>query len=428
MTPASAFRRVGVAACLLVLLCAFALRYGTRVLQRDAVFDEPFIRVPIDALLRDGWTVERAIDFKETKGPALIWAYALLGEVVGGELNDLRLVSMLFFAGATVPLLLIARRAGLGGLDLILVAGFYVLLPHNAVLGQLLMSEPSFIFGSLWLVWAFLWGLGDEKTPPRPVAGPLLFFLILSILLHHRVHAVAFAGAAVIVAFERDRWRSWPWLAACAAAGLSRVPLWVRWGGLVAPEYESMHGLGFDLDSLTYLAAAWTPFIAVFLGSSLGDARLRPRVWIGGCAGVLLSVLGPASPAGKVFFGDRSYFRFQGFISTGVRALVPAGALQTIAVGALAVAGSASMGALAGIGWKLPATSGRGAVVRFQVLTLLVGSCIYVLGRGYVFDRYLAGWALLLPIVWVACLPRVLQAVQAALLAGILAYLAWKLL
>ncbi len=417
-----------VLAFLLVLLCAMGLRYGTTVLERDAVFDEPWIRVPIEALLMEGWTVERAIDFKETKGPALIWTYALLGEVVGSELNDLRLVSLLFFVVGVVPLLLIARRAGLGGPDLLLVAGFYVLLPHNAVLGQLLMSEPSFMFGALWLVWVFLWGLGDAERAARPVAGPVLFFVILSILLHLRVHAVAFAGAAVLVAFERDRWRSWPWVLACAAAGLSRVPLWLRWGGLVAPEYESMHGLGFDLDSLTYLAAAWIPFIAVFIGRAIGEAPLRPPAWIGGCAGALLSVLGPASPADTVFFGGRSYLRFQGFISTGVRALVPEGALRTVAVGALAVAGAASMGALAGIAWKLPAGSARGVIVRFLVLTLLVGSCTYVVSRGYVFDRYLAGWAILLPVVWVACLPRVLQAAQAAALAGILAYLAWKLL
>ena len=38
------------------------------------------------------------------------------------------------------------------------VAGLYALLPHNAVLGQLVMSEPSFVFGALWLMWVFVWG------------------------------------------------------------------------------------------------------------------------------------------------------------------------------------------------------------------------------------------------------------------------------
>ncbi|MHC4108416.1 MAG: hypothetical protein ACYSTY_10065 [Planctomycetota bacterium] len=205
------------------------------------------------ALIDESWSVENAIDFEETKGPALIWTYALVGELVGSELNRLRLVSVAFFVLGSVPLLLIGRACGVAGPWLLIVAALYVLLPHNAVLGQLLMSEPVFVFGSLWLMWIFVRGFGASAASERRVIGPVAFGAILAILLHNRVHAAAFGAAAVLVAWERDGRRSWPWWAACAAAGLVRVPLWIRWGGLVSPEYQSMHGLGFSPASLTYL-------------------------------------------------------------------------------------------------------------------------------------------------------------------------------
>ena len=84
-------------AFLLVLVTAIALRHATNVLDKNAVFDERYIRLPIDDLLARGWSVETAIDFTETKGPTLIWAYALGGALVGPELNGLRLVSVVFF-------------------------------------------------------------------------------------------------------------------------------------------------------------------------------------------------------------------------------------------------------------------------------------------------------------------------------------------
>jgi hypothetical protein len=263
-----------IGALVLVLAVAVVLRYGTNILGKGLVFDEGFILVPIENLLIRGWSVETAIDFKETKGPAFVWAYALAGAVVGPDLNDLRFVSVVFFVVGVVPLLLICRacaRTGAGGggrlagPGMLMVAGLYALLPHNAVLGQLLMSEPSFVFGSLWLMWAFVWGFGTSRDDHHAILGPVVFGVILAVLLHHRVHAAAFGAAAALTALERDRWRSWPWWVACAAAGLARVPLWIRWGGLVAPEYQSMHALGFSPDSLTYLAAAVVPLAALFL-------------------------------------------------------------------------------------------------------------------------------------------------------------------
>ena len=73
----------------------FAIRVGTSILNKDVVFYEQYITVPIFNLIEEGWSVETAIDYEETKGPALIWTYASIGQIFGGSLNDLRLVSLI---------------------------------------------------------------------------------------------------------------------------------------------------------------------------------------------------------------------------------------------------------------------------------------------------------------------------------------------
>jgi hypothetical protein len=45
---------------------------------------------------------------------------------------------------------------------------------------------------------------------------------------------------------------------------------------------------------------------------------------------------------------------------------------------------------------------------------------MYALTSGYVFDRYLLGWAILLPIAWVLLLPRTAIALQIIVLMIIL--------
>ena len=188
----------------LVLVVGLVLRYTTNVRAKGPTFDERYIGPPIVSLIDEGWSVKNAIDFEETKGPALIWTYAMVGELVGSDLNRLRLISVAFFVLGSVPLLLIGRACGLAGPWLLVVAALYVLLPHNAVLGQLLMSEPLFVFGSLWLMWVFVWGFGESATAGRRVMGPVVFGAILAILLHNRIHCAAFGAAAVLVAWERD--------------------------------------------------------------------------------------------------------------------------------------------------------------------------------------------------------------------------------
>ena len=69
-------RRWAVASMLFIVLVAFGLRWGTEVTERGPLFDERWITRPIAEIIRHGWTVQTAIDFQETKGPALIWPYA----------------------------------------------------------------------------------------------------------------------------------------------------------------------------------------------------------------------------------------------------------------------------------------------------------------------------------------------------------------
>ncbi|MFO0873742.1 MAG: hypothetical protein U0575_07185 [Phycisphaerales bacterium] len=135
---------------MLVIVIAVTLRGVCDVAALGPRFDEQWIRVPIDGILRDGWSVRTAIDFEETKGPGMIWPYAALGAIVGGTLADLRWITVACFVAGVVPLLLLARRAGVVGAGLVAVAALYCLLPQQLVLGQLVMSEPLFVTTTLF--------------------------------------------------------------------------------------------------------------------------------------------------------------------------------------------------------------------------------------------------------------------------------------
>jgi hypothetical protein len=418
------------AAALLVILVALALRLGTNVLGGGATFDEPFIRGPIEDILQQGWSVQTAIDFEETKGPAFIWTYAAAAEVLGGELDDFRLTSVLFFIVAVVPLMGLCVQCGLRGWALPAVAGLYILLPYHAPLAQLLMSESSFVFGALLLMWIFAWGFGDKAARERRVIGPVLFGLVLAILVHHRIHAVALAGAACLVAFERDRTKSWPWWLACIIAGLSRIPLWLRWGGLVSPKYQTMYSLGISPEALTYLAAALAPLTAVFILPVLMDREYRSRQWLlwtGLVIGLALALLAPFSLADTVprFGDDRP--RFMGIVASALRRTTEFDAVRRVLLTLLATIGMASLGALAAVAWRAAVTD-RAALLRRLVLwSLLIGWAMTVMTHSAVYDRYLLAWATLLPIVWVIALPRWLTALQALMLLAICGWLtrAW---
>ena len=452
----------------IIVLFTVTLRFGTNILDIGGIYDEIYIRIPIDDLVEHGWSMQTAIDFKETKGPTLIWTYAVLGELIGSELNDYRLITAMFFVLGTWPLLLIASRCGLRGMELVLATVVYALLPYNAVLGQLLMSEATFVFGTLWLWWIFLWaylpydsvdhsgGRAKAESSPHPVIGPILFAIVLSILLHNRIHAVAYAGAVCLVTLERDRLKSWPWWLACVLAGLSRIPLMIRWDGFVHPDYQNMHATGFRLNSLTYLAAALIPFTLVFCWPFLKTifkrktddsdrtlVRALALVSFAASVGCVLGIV--ASPSLKISTGDTE--RFQGVTASAIKMITNDLTGQSILLALMAAIGLASLAVLGGLAWSMnnqvdgPSTvslagdtvaaqrvvqpsAGRCATVlcaKLTVWTLLIGWALYALTSGWVFDRYLLPWGILVSILWVRWLPRWLFYLGILALAAILA-------
>ncbi|MBT7351219.1 MAG: hypothetical protein HN811_02030, partial [Phycisphaerae bacterium] len=174
------------ASMLFIVVMAFALRWGTQITDRGPIFDERWITRPIADLIRHGWSVERAIDFQETKGPALIWPYAVGGrwltvdphEIAGPDappggkngrspeawdppipgapapappkmLAGLRLISLLCFVLSVVPLLVLASACGIRGPPLFVVTVLFTLLPQLAIFSQIVMGEASFVLLAL---------------------------------------------------------------------------------------------------------------------------------------------------------------------------------------------------------------------------------------------------------------------------------------
>ena len=116
-----ASRSWAIASLVAIVLVFIGLRLLTGVAGSAERWDEMYITVPMFDIIEQGWSMQTAIDFQETKGPALIWPYALLGDWLGGSLDDLRLVSGLFFVLSAVPMILLAWRCGTQRIDLFLV-------------------------------------------------------------------------------------------------------------------------------------------------------------------------------------------------------------------------------------------------------------------------------------------------------------------
>lgn len=397
----------------LVLAIALGMRFGTIVLATPATFDEPYIAAPITNILQQGWTFRTAIDFEETKGPGLIWLYAVAGEVVGGSLNDLRLISLALFVLGVVPLLSIARRCKLRGPAFIAIAGLYALLPYNAVLGQMVMSEPAFVLQMLVACWLFQHGIGDARGRLWAI---ILFTIALSILLHNRVHGVALAAAVCLIAFERGGVRgALPWVIACTVAGLSRLPLWAHWGGLVSPRFQGVHGLGVSFAGQTYLLATYAPLVAAFIiPAMLRDdcGRRRFLIALGAIVGLLLSVLAMPNLAQSSMFENMVVMQYAGVTATAIRAVTTQPLMQSILIGLLATIGGAGLGALATLGWSSTVDQTSGVIERLQCWLLAAGLAMYAASATPVYDRYALGWAILLPICWWTQLPRWLLIVQ----------------
>ncbi len=383
-----------------VLLC---VRFGSSILQSDFVFDEQYITVPINDLIEQGWSVQRAIDFEETKGPAMIWPYAFLGELFGGSLNALRMVSVSSSIGCMAVLAYIASVCGVRRGGHVAVAIGWLLFPYALVFSEIVMGEISFILIELLIVAVYL-----HARDHRNLCSPILFGLLVAIALHSRIHVVALVGAICIVALLRDGVRSWPWWVAGALAGLSRIPLWIRWDGLVSPKYQNLHGLGFRLESLSYLAAALAPFVGIF--AVYAWKKQTNRRWLFGAAivGVLLVLFAtPDLFVPSTIDYDNPTQRFQGIVGTAVKMLTSDTKFQTILLAVLAGIG------LAGL-LGMQQTSRKETVTHISFYTLMLGWLLYACTQGFVFDRFLIVWAFLLPIIWWKQLPRVLFLLQIA--------------
>ena len=340
----------------LVVVIALGLRFGTNAAAIASTFDEPYITVPIVNLIEQGWSVRTAIDFDETKGPGLIWPYALLGKVIGSSLADLRLISVLFFVLGAIPLLDIARRCSISGGGLWMVAILYAALPYQAALAQLVMSEPSYVAFSLAACWLFMWGIDAKSNTPR-IAALALFAVTLSILVHNRVHAAAMAPAVCLVAFGRGGWRgALPWVIACGAAALSRVPLLVHWGGIVSPRFQGLHATGVRMAGVTYLLASFAPLLVMFIP----EAWTMQRVWarrlmaLGAAIGLGLALVAMPRLDETISNQEITASMYSGITATAVRMLSANATIQSIALGALAGVGGAALGALAAVAWRRP--------------------------------------------------------------------------
>ncbi len=439
-----------------VIVIALGLHFGTRVRSLPNVRDEYLMKAPIDAILHDGWSMRTAVDYQEVKGPVFFWMYALPGEVLGDSIHAMRVVSLGWFILGAWPLLLIARRAGVTPPVWPLVGLFYGLAPYNAFVAQLLMSEPSFNLLALWMMWAAMRGLSKQAeagaegavhaSHPSPRLDWLaltVFTVTLSMLLHHRPHALALAGAAALTAIERRRFASWPWLAACMLAGLSRLPLYLRWGGMVTSDYQGLFGFGLRVDGLTYLLAAVLPWTGAFLVAAALAPTAR-RCWrlplAAGAAGVALGLAFPPDLSAKVVYtlpsGEvKQQAEYAGVVTTALRSITPEGWVRAWALALLAGAGAASIASMIVLGRRArggspestaPPHAGHDdkAASRLAFWTLACGLPLYIITAGPVYDRYLVVWAVLMPVVWLRLLPWPVAVFQTLLHAGMLVSLA----
>ena len=395
----------------LLVLAGVGLRLGTAIVDRGPVFDERWITRPIAEVVRKGWSVDTAIDYQETKGPAMIWPYAAWASVLvqdpdevvsnnvqgGGRgssvaeawtspipggpapappamLATLRWLSILCFVVAGVLLMMLARVCGVRGPPLAIVALLYILLPYEVILGQLVMGEISFVLLAVLMLAAVCWGMGDGRRSRHPLAGPVLYGLLLTLLLYSRIHAVAFAPAVCLLAWMREDVRSWPWWAASAAAGLLRVPLWVRWDGLVSSDFQNLHGLGLRLDSLTYLGAAMSIPLGIFLLAWMVRWRRDVLFWLpplgvglGLCLG-LVAMPDLSVPSALDLTAEQD--RFQGLIASGLGRSGLSPWAQQAAMAGFAAIGLGGLGALTCLAHRTKLTSRAGIVLRVQALTL----------------------------------------------------------
>ncbi len=139
--------------------------------------------------------------------------------------------------------------------------------------------------------------------------------------------------------------------------------------------------------------------------------------------GLLLGVLAAPDLAESFQSVDGEAHRYLGLVASGARLVAASAMWQMIVIAVLAAVGLASLASLLAIALERRTWNAEAVVWRLAAWTLLCGWVMYALTQGFVFDRYLLAWAILLPVLWVRALPRPLLALQAAGLALVLGWL-----
>lgn len=290
-------------------------------------------------------------------------------------------------------------------------------------MSELVMGEVSFLLLALFAITCFIWGISKRTSSTQQIIACSLYCLAIAIALHSRIHIVAVAGGVCLASTMVLGRRSWPWWLASLIAGLLRLPLMYRWGGLVSSEYQSLHGLGFRLESMAYLAAALVPFVGVFAVAAWRHVKSRAYLIVAFLLGygLCLIAMPDLSIADTIDFVNPND-RYKGIAATIALSVSSHAWVQQVMLGLLAGFGLAGLTGL----WicrKPDASTIYNVIHEITFWSLLSGWMLYALTRGFVFDRFLLVWAFLLPIIWIRVLPKWLLAVQYCMLALIAARL-----
>lgn len=394
------------------------------------IWDESYMLPVVREIVNEHWSLESLVDYQDTKGPAFFWTYAAWCSLFSTSLSSLRLLTMALTVLCAWPASLIAWRAWRDteytyrqkAWITVFSVSLIWLLPYQPVLSQLFMSEPLFDLLSLWAIALALIGFEQQK---RSDAGSrsgqwpyrTAYTIVLVLLVHVRVQAVVVAGAVCLTAAMSIGVRaSAGWWIASVVAGASRIPLWIHWGGLVSPDFQSRYGLGFRLDALTYFLIALLPVTVAFLW--LPD-RLSPRrtLYVIGGAAVLGAVLGVTATPNLDLSLEAG--RYMGLVASVLRESLPTSfpARMLAWIGLTAIGAAALGGAVLHAQSESAEVGGLREPVLFMAIWLVViGWLLHALTRGDVFDRYLLPFTLLVPTLWLRALPAWLVAAMAMLL------------
>lgn len=154
--------------------------------------------------------------------------------------------------------------------------------------GMALTEMPAFAFAS-FAVAAAAWGMSDPQALRRRIwAGFAISGLCFGIAILGRQPYLPAAGGLVMVAVFEPRFR-WPAAFGAALAILVPLPVFLVWGGLVAPHVARVGGLSLTHGALAY---AYLSALMVILAPTFFLTRWRWTLGIGLVVGLAAMPLG----------------------------------------------------------------------------------------------------------------------------------------